>query len=115
MSDNNIMDRGREILAMSVEIGDGRCGNIAIHEFDIPRQLAIDFCKEYNLADNTVEILTAHIVDNIDQLIKEEGGTSINNSPQHAEHQQVYQGTYTNRTKNSNTQSMDQSPNWKYR
>jgi len=66
---------------MAVEIGDGRTGNINIHEFDIPRQLAVNFCKEYNLPESTIDILTSHIVENIDQLIQEEG-RSIRESPE---------------------------------
>jgi len=57
---------------MAVEIGDGRSGQIAIHELDIPRQLAVNFCKEYKLPESAIDVLTAHIVDNIDQLIQEE-------------------------------------------
>jgi hypothetical protein len=69
---NDLSDRGREILVISVDIGDNRSGEIHIYEFDVPGKSAKDFCTEYGLPENVQEILTAHIVENIDVLIKEE-------------------------------------------
>jgi len=69
---NDLTDRGREILVISVDIGDGRAGEIRIYEFDVPRKLAKDFCLKHDLPENVQEVLTSHIVENIDTLIKEE-------------------------------------------
>jgi len=69
---NDLSDRGREILVISVDIGDGRTGEMNIYEFDVPRKLAKDFCLKFKLPEDVQDVLTAHIVENIDTLIKEE-------------------------------------------
>lgn len=94
---------------MAVEIGDGRNGDINIHEFDIPRQLAVNFCKEYNLAESTIDLLTSHIVDNIDQLIQEEG-RSIKESPEKNNQHNNEQNLVDN-----NAYNRKDSPQWKVR
>jgi len=91
---------------MAVEIGDGRTGNINIHEFDIPRQLAVNFCKEYNLAESTIDILTSHIVENIDQLIQEEGRI-IKESPENNNKENIIKHLDDNDNNNI------ESPHWK--
>jgi len=71
-NNGDLSDRGREILVISVDIGDGRTGEMNIYEFDVPRKLAKDFCAKYELPEDVQDLLTSHIVENIDALIKEE-------------------------------------------
>jgi len=79
-NNDDSFDRGREILVISVDIGDGRTGEMNIYEYDVPRKLAKDFCIKHELPDDVQDILTSHIVENIDALIKEEK-TEYKNSP----------------------------------
>lgn len=63
--------RGKELLTITVEIGNGQRENIIIFENDDAEQVSEVFCKKHNIKDELKEIFTNQIADNIIQ-VKEE-------------------------------------------
>jgi hypothetical protein len=63
--------RGRKILVMSVDIGDGRTGQIEVYEADEPEDLASEFCAVYDLNSKVRATLAKQIEDNIELLVNE--------------------------------------------
>lgn len=57
----------RELLTMTVEIGDGRQDVIAIHENDNPADLARVFADKHGLDDSLMQSLINLIQENKDQ------------------------------------------------
>ncbi|OMJ67225.1 hypothetical protein SteCoe_35668 [Stentor coeruleus] len=64
----------RELLVMTVEIGDGRQDVIAIHENDDPSELARVFAEKHNLDNSLMESLISLIQENKDIIHKKELG-----------------------------------------
>ena len=60
--------KGAEILIMSVDLGDGRTGQITVHENDDPESLAREFCVEFRLSEDLVRPLTEQIEENVAEL-----------------------------------------------
>jgi len=64
-------DRGKQILIMNVDIGDGRTDEIVVYESDEPEDLAREFCERYELSDQICQALSLQIEANIEQLVDE--------------------------------------------
>lgn len=60
--------KGAEILIMSVDLGDGRTGQITVHENDDPEYLAREFCVKFRLSEELVRPLTEQIEENVAEL-----------------------------------------------
>lgn len=60
------------ILAMTVEIGDGRQDIIEIAEDDEPDMLAKLFCKKHNLPRDFIDVLASQIEANIDKTLEDD-------------------------------------------
>jgi hypothetical protein len=54
--------RGREILSMDIDMGDGNKGVLVVHEHDIPKDVAKEFCVQHGLDKEAEENLTQHIL-----------------------------------------------------
>ena len=76
---NNFMERGKELLTITVEIGNGQKENIIIYENDDAQYISDSFCKKHNINDELKTIFTNQIADNINQ-VKEEIANEITNS-----------------------------------
>lgn len=63
-----VQSQGAEILIMSVDLGDGRTGQITVHENDDPEDLARDFCFRYHLSDELIQPLITQIEENVADL-----------------------------------------------
>lgn len=77
---DELEDRGRQILIMNVDIGDGRTDEIVVHECDEPEELAKAFCEKYGLAPRIRHALSMQIESNIEQLV-EDHVTYVDESP----------------------------------
>lgn len=77
-NDEKHIDEGnqgnRELLVMTVEIGDGRQDAIAIHENDDPSELARVFAEKHNLDNSLMQSLISLIQENKDLIRKKELG-----------------------------------------
>lgn len=80
-------DRGRQILIMNVDIGDGRADEIVVHEVDEPEELARAFCLKYKLSPQIQQALSYQIESNIEQLVDEQC-TYVDESPK--KQQQIF-------------------------
>ena len=66
--------RGKELLTITVEIGNGQRENILIYENDTAESVAEDFCKKYvNISKELKEVFTQQIDENIRQVKSEMG------------------------------------------
>jgi len=65
-------EKGKEILIMTVEIGDGRRDNIHVFENDRPEDLALEFCHRHGLNEKLQDALTQHIQSNIEQVLNDQ-------------------------------------------
>lgn len=70
-SDLSLSLRGKKVLVMSVDIGDGRVGKIEVHEADEPEDLAAEFCTRYDLNSRVCSALARQIEDNIEMLVQD--------------------------------------------
>ena len=59
---------GKPQLIITVEIGDGRVGEIHYYDQDEYKDLATRFCKRYNLPPAVIDALTQHIYKNVKAL-----------------------------------------------
>ena len=57
---------------MNIDIGDGRFGQITVHEEDEPEDLAEEFCQRYNLDTQLRQALVTQIEQHIDSLVQEQ-------------------------------------------
>lgn len=64
-------DRGKELLTITVEIGNGQKENIIIFENDDAQQISNEFCRKHSINDELKVIFTNQIAENIIQ-VKEE-------------------------------------------
>ena len=63
------MDRGKELLTITVEIGDGQRENILIYENDTADQVAEEFCSKYvNISEDLKDAFTQQIDENMWQV-----------------------------------------------
>ncbi|OMJ70291.1 hypothetical protein SteCoe_31756 [Stentor coeruleus] len=62
------MNRGQEILVMTVNITENRKDQIIVHEYDDPEELAKNFIMSYNLNPKLVTLLTDEIINNLSDL-----------------------------------------------
>ncbi|EAS01875.2 hypothetical protein TTHERM_00785820 (macronuclear) [Tetrahymena thermophila SB210] len=60
----------KEILVMTIDIGNGQSGKIHVFENDNPYDLAVKFVAQYDLPPCIVEILEENIKQNVDQVQK---------------------------------------------
>lgn len=58
----------KELLTITIEIGNGQNENIHINEGDSPRALAEDFARRHGINDQLTELLAEQIRLNIEQL-----------------------------------------------
>ena len=66
MSSPKPLDRGKELLTITVEIGDGQRENILIYENDTASFVAEEFCAKYvNISDDLKEAFTQQIDENM--------------------------------------------------
>jgi hypothetical protein len=68
---NNLLERGKEMLTITVEIGNGQKENIIIYENDDAQYISDSFWKKHNINDELKIIFTNQIAENINQ-VKEE-------------------------------------------
>lgn len=66
------VDRGKQLLVMTIEIGDGRQDFIAVHENDDPAFLAQEFGLKYGLKKNLQKNLMLMIQENTKEVLKNE-------------------------------------------
>lgn len=72
-SSNVIIDpvRGKELLTITVEIGNGQKENIVIFENDDAQHVSDAFCNRHNINNELKVIFTNQIAENIDQVREE--------------------------------------------
>ena len=63
--------RGRVVLVMTVELGEGRSDTITVHEHDEPTDLAHAFGQRHSLNTRLTQALTKTIEANIEELVSE--------------------------------------------
>jgi len=64
--------RGREILIITIDIGDGRTEDLRVYEEDEPEDLARAFCDKHKLGPKVFQVIQNQIEFNIEKLIEEE-------------------------------------------
>jgi hypothetical protein len=69
--DGSVDGLRKELLIMTIEIGDGQQDTLYVYEDDDPYQVAIRFCKRHNLNENIVFPLSQNIYNNMEQVLKE--------------------------------------------
>jgi hypothetical protein len=65
------MNRGQEVLIMTVDITDTQKDRIIVHEFDSPEVLAKDFITRYKLNPKLVGPLSKEIFSNLNEVLKQ--------------------------------------------
>ena len=68
---SNKIDRGKELLTITVEIGNGQKEKIIIFENDDPQKISEEFCLRHEISEDLQEIFINQINENINQ-VKEE-------------------------------------------
>ena len=97
------MNRGQEILIMSVDISDTKKDKIIVHEYDSPEILARDFIQKYNLNPQIIDGLAKEIYYNISDLLK---------APQNIYSQPAYQENILSQFKLSDSSEGNNSENY---
>ena len=62
---NSVEDHGREILILSIDIGQGKTDEIVIREHDTPKFLAKEFCRRHKLNPEAEKVIIDLIKQNI--------------------------------------------------
>ena len=62
---NTIPERGRKLLIVTIEIGNGEQENLTIFENDNPQDVAREFCKRHGIDNELQEIIALHIENSI--------------------------------------------------
>ena len=70
----------KELLTITIEIGNGQNENIHINEGDSPHALASEFAKRHGINEQLTELLAEQIRLNIEQLASESKQTSAKNN-----------------------------------
>ena len=63
------VNRGKQLLVMTIEIGDGRQDFIAVYEKDDPSALAQEFSSKYNLDSTLTRNLSIMIKENKNEVL----------------------------------------------
>ena len=71
----------KELLVMTIEIGNGNHDTIHVSENDDPADLAKDFCMKHGLSPNIVVPLAQNIYHNIEQVFKDREISSQQEGP----------------------------------
>ena len=66
------IERGKQILVLTIDIGDGRQDFITVHEHDNPQALAQEFAGKYGLTSKLQKNLQVMIQENIKEVLKNE-------------------------------------------
>ena len=61
----------KQLLIITIDIGEGKKEQIFIHENDDPTELALNFCQKNNLTNKIVPVLVKNINDNLQSVLKE--------------------------------------------
>ena len=72
------LESKKEILTLTIEIGEGQNDNILIHEGDNPQELADAFANKHNIGLQLKELLAEQIRQNIQQVQLENLEKQIN-------------------------------------
>lgn len=64
------VDRGRQILVLTIDIGNGRNDFVVVHEHDDPVLLAAEFSNKYGLDSKIQRNLTTMIQENVKEVLK---------------------------------------------
>ena len=64
------VERGRQILVLTIDIGNGRNDILVVHEHDDPGLLATEFSNKYGLDSKLQRNLTTMIQENIKEVLK---------------------------------------------
>lgn len=85
LTEQELVDPGREVLVMNVDLGNGRKDKLVVHEQDNPEELAAEFCRKHGLNERLVRALALNIRGNLDQLADEqrEEGSLLQDSKDH--------------------------------
>ena len=57
---------------MTIDLGADEQAQLQVFEDDDPHELAIEFCKAYNLNDNIVALIEENIIHNMNQVLMEQ-------------------------------------------
>ncbi|CDW91726.1 UNKNOWN [Stylonychia lemnae] len=87
---NNFAPQNKELLTITVDIGDGTSQSILIRENDDPFILASQFAQQYGINEQLRDLLAEQIRVNIDSVIQEDAQT-YNNQNQSSGQQQFNQ------------------------
>jgi len=63
--------RGAEVLRLTIDLGQGRTAEVAVHEADDPAEVAADFCRKQGLGEKLRRALERNIEANLEQLTQE--------------------------------------------
>jgi hypothetical protein len=63
--------RGPEVLRLTIDLGQGRSAEVAVHETDDPADVAADFCRRQGLGEKLRRALERNIEANLEQLVQE--------------------------------------------
>ena len=66
------IDRGKQILVLTIDIGDGRQDFITVHEHDNPQVLAQEFSGKYGLTSKLQKNLHLMISENVKEVLRNE-------------------------------------------
>jgi hypothetical protein len=66
------VDRGKQILVLTIDIGDGRQDFITVYEHDNPKVLSQEFANKYGLNSNLQKNLHHMIQENVKEVLKNE-------------------------------------------
>ena len=69
------------LLRMTVEIGDGRTGEVKVKRGDAPDALAATFCATHGLGERAKARLTDHIATNLADVLRQRASAAANAAP----------------------------------
>lgn len=72
------VDKGNELLIMTIEIGDGKTEELTVYENDTPDLLAKQFCKKHCLSVEVIDVLIDQIKSNLEILLRDENDLKLN-------------------------------------
>lgn len=82
--EEELKDPGREVLVMTVDLGQGLKDKLVIHEGDHPEELALEFGRKHGLSERLVQALTGNIRSNLAQVMDEEEKADSSLAPSYA-------------------------------
>ena len=69
------------LLRMTVEIGNGRTGEVKVKRGDAPDALAATFCATHGLGERAKALLTDHIATNLADVLRQRASAAANAAP----------------------------------